>query len=801
MHFFCVGSDRHGLAAYDGARETTVGKAAMAATAGSVCKTIVPLVAKYCGDCHAGEKAEAKLDLVHHKDGMLAALHDRKVCCKVMNKRARTRCRRADGEQPSEAQGDTIVRWIDNELAKPVPYAAQDPGRVTIRRLNRAEYNNTIRDLIGVDFKPADDFPTDDVGYGFDNIGDVLSLSPLLFEKYLAAAERILDEAIIVPSPGATPPTKTFEVGKLSFTGPPGIARNGTRRLIKNGDLFTDWTVRRPGEYKLQVRASPRNAGTEAPRMVIKLDGKELKAFDVRSPRGFGALYDATAKLSIGQHRLAVGFTNEFHDPGETDPRRQDRALLVNIVQVVGPLAPNDPATFPETHQRIFFCRPDGDNPSASERADCAKKIITRFASRAYRRPATENELTRLMKFFDDADKDGQPLEGAVKAALTAVLVSPRFLFRVEIDAQPDNAQANNQSGNSQTGGKAEPAAAAKHSISDYELASRLSYFLWSSMPDDELFRLCLRGELRKGDKLKQQVRRMLKDPKAQALVDNFASQWLQTRRLAIVTPDRNEFPDFDEELRTAMRRETELFFSHVMSEDRSVLDFLSADYTWANERLARHYGISGVSGDDFRRVSLAGTHRGGVMTQAAVLTLTSNPARTSPVKRGKWVLETLLGTPPPPPPMAVPALPEGKQAALTGTVRQRLEQHRADPICAACHKVMDPLGFALENFDPVGNWRTTDGNFPIDAKGTLPGGKTFDGIDGLREILLARKDQFCRCLAEKMLTYALGRGLEDYDDAAVDQIAHACASANYRFSSLMIAVVESAPFQQRRGK
>jgi hypothetical protein len=392
-----------------------------------------------------------------------------------------------------------------------------------------------------------------------------------------------------------------------------------------------------------------------------------------------------------------------------------------------------------------------------------------------------DEELDRLMAIWREADaKNPGPFDRSLTLPLEAVLASPQFSFRVETDPDTNPARP--------------------HRISDFELASRLSYFLWSSMPDDDLFALAHRDELHDPATIEAQVRRMIADPRSRALVDNFAAQWLQYRRLASMVPDKTEFPQFDESLRIDMRKETELYFSHIMREDRSVLEFLDSNYTFLNERLASFYGIPNVNGSDFREVSVAGTHRGGLLTQSSILLITSNPGRTSPVKRGKWILETLIGAAPPPPPANVPPL-DDRKSALHGSLRQRLEQHRANPICASCHKTMDPLGFGLENFDALGRWRTSDGQFAIDSSGTLPGGHTFNGVDGLKKILLARRDQFCRCLVEKMLTYALGRGLEDYDAAAVDQIAHDAAANNYRFSSFVIGIVRSAPFELRRGK
>jgi hypothetical protein len=385
----------------------------------------------------------------------------------------------------------------------------------------------------------------------------------------------------------------------------------------------------------------------------------------------------------------------------------------------------------------------------------------------------------------DLAEQNGETFERGIQLAVEAVLVSPQFLFRVETDPRRRSQR--------------EPQPPPIHPVNDFELASRLSYFLWSSMPDDELTRLAIDGKLRQGDNLEQQVKRMLRDPKAKALVENFAEQWLQIRNLKTVSPDPKQFPEFDESLRSAMFEETTRYFAHVMREDRSVLEFLDSNYTFVNERLAKHYGIAGVQGAEFRRVELNDDRRGGILTQASILTVTSNPTRTSPVKRGKWILEQILGTPPPPPPPDVPELKEGKDVVLSGTLRQRMEQHRANPACAVCHSRLDPLGFGFENYDAVGAWRDKEGTFPIDPSGTLPSGQTFQGPKALKAILKTRQDDFRRCLAEKMATYAVGRGMEYFDKCAIDRIVEGMAKNDDRFSSLVLEIVKSDPFQKRK--
>ncbi len=588
-------------------------------------KEVVPLVKEYCGKCHGDKKAKAGLSLTAFTDEA-SALKKREVWAQVADNLRSGDMPPPGKPRPNAEQLERLNVWFDAVVFGIDCNGLRDPGRVTIRRLNRAEYNNTIRDLVGINFQPANDFPQDDVGYGFDNIGDVLSLPPLLLEKYLAAAEKIVEKAL----------------------------------------------------------ASP------------------------------------------------------------------------------------------ESRKRIFTV--------ATQNEESARQILERFASRAYRRPIREDELRRLLRFVEMADKNRDSFETGIGLALQAVLVSPHFLFRVEMDRRPADR-------------------AAIRSIGDFELASRLSYFLWSSMPDDELFELARKKTLHEPEVLEKQVRRMLNDPRSRALVDNFAGQWLQLRNLKDFKPDPDLFPAFDDKLRAAMLKETELFFESIVREDRSILDFIDADYTFVNERLAKHYGLSGVKGAEFRRVSLTGTPRGGILTQAAVLAVTSNPTRTSPVKRGKWILENILGTPQPPPPDGVEELKEDKAAAESGSLRQRLEQHRANPNCATCHQRMDPLGFGFENFDAIGAWRSRDGKFAIDSTGTLPGGQSFAGPAQLRGILKTRKDAFARCLTEKLLTYALGRGVERYDRCAVDDIVTSAGKDNYKFSRLVIDIVKSDPFLKRRVK
>lgn len=734
-------------------------------------KEIRPLLRDHCFSCHGQQRKRAGLSLESYED-RASLQSDRDLWAEVI-RRIRT------GEMPPEgnpqfaaADKERVLGWVQAELF-PVDCDNPDPGRVTIRRLNRAEYNNTIRDLLGVNFKPADDFPADDTGYGFDNIGDVLSVTPLLLERYLAAAETILDQAILDP--------QSVPVPIARFTGNQIRHEDGRRAdpefaaLPSNGEVLVRHTVPAAGEYRLSVRAFAQQAGPEPARMALRLNRDTLTNVEVKAVLEAPATYQVTVRLPAGEHRFAAAFLNDYYQPDNPDPNQRDRNLFVEVIEVAGPLDAPAPAP-PASHRRIFTCEEGHEHG-----AECARSTLARFATRAFRRPVAPEELDRLAALHAAARTQGASFEGATKVALQAVLISPHFLFRGELQADPDNPRQ-------------------RGPLGDYELASRLSYFLWSSMPDDELFSLAKAGRLR--EQLAPQVHRMLRDPKARALVENFAGQWLQTRNLRLVAPDAKVFPGFDAALAQAMETETLLFFSHIMSEDRSVLDFLAGEYTFVNERLARHYGLAEVQGAEFQRVSLSGTGRAGVLTHGSVLTVTSNPNRTSPVKRGKWVLENLLAQAPPPPPPDVPPLAESAEASAASSLRERMELHRADPTCASCHAQMDPIGFSLEHFDGIGAWRTRDGAFEIDASGQLPSGERFSGAGELSRLLAAeRRAQFLDCLAEKMLTYALGRGLEYYDRCAVEKIASALTRHEFRFSALILAVVESAPFQLRRGE
>jgi mono/diheme cytochrome c family protein len=737
--------------------------------------SVLPAMKQYCWDCHGDgeDKGGVNFDSYTNINTLLA---DRSMWERVLhNVRSGDMPPKKKKTQPTEAERTNLVAWLDNTLF-PVDLENPDPGRVTIRRLNRVEYNNTIRDLVGVDFEPAADFPQDDVGYGFDNIGDVLSMPPILLERYLKAAESVLDEALVT---GPLPPkTRRFSPDKIKGH----VGGSALATLSSNGEMYVDYDARVGAEYVFKVRAYGDQAGDEKVKMALRADGKDLEEIEIRRGRGNSKTVEHRVKLERGNHRLGVAFLNDFYletEIAKTNARGritkekkiQDRNLQVEVIEVVGPFSDEVPP-LPASHRRIFTKKP---GPKTTN--EVAREIISSFAGRAFRRPATTSEVARLMTLTQKALESGENFEASVKYALTAVLVSPHFLFRGELQPDPDNPSS-------------------VHKVNEYALASRLSYFLWSSMPDEELFQMAANGRLRKN--LDAQIKRMIADPKARALVDNFAGQWLQLRTMEIIAPDSKLFPGFDDDLRESARRETEKLFEYVLREDRPVTEFLTADYTFVNERLAKHYGIDGVKGSDFVKVSLQGTPRGGVLTHASFLALTSNPTRTSPVKRGKWVLENILASPPPPPPPNVPPL-DGKE--LKGTLRQRMDEHRANAVCASCHAKMDPIGFAFEHFDAVGRYRDKDGSEVIDATGVLTSGEAFDGHSQLNKVLAgSRRDDFIRCLSEKMLTYALGRGLEYYDRPAVDLIKGRLEKDGLKFSTLIRSVVDSVPFQMRRG-
>jgi len=726
---------------------------------------LVPLLRTYCFDCHGSEHAEGDVKLDKY-ESVEAVLGDRKEWMRALKQVQLGSMPPVDGPELDPQTRARMIKLID-DLANAVDCVRNpNPGKVTLRRLTRNEYRNTVRDLVGVDYEPAAGFPGDDVGYGFDNIGDVLSLPPLLMEKYFDAAEQIVGQAIVTAPPG-----QIFEVNRsgASLVGADKLAiRDSSLGIYSSGTATLEVELPFAGDYVLTITASGDQAGDEPVKIEV-ISAKFKQIVDV--PSKTEAEYQVPMKFGAGKREISFTFINDFYEAAS----KQDRNLYIYHLNLTGEQRRPRfvlPLKLPESHEKLIFARPTGDVTEDQASAT----VLQRLASRAFRRPATQDEVTRLGLLASQVRKDGGTYDESIQVALQAILVSPHFLFKVEQPATPD--------------------ASGKYpTLTQYELATRISYFLWSSMPDDELLLLAHQGKLRDPKVLRGKVGRMMQDPRINRFVDNFASQWLELRSLADSMPDKRQFREFDDEIRELLRRETLTFFAAVVRGNLPVTELLEADFTYLNEKLAKYYGIRDVQGPEFRRVSLEGTGRGGLLTHGSILTVTSNPSRTSPVKRGKWILDNLLNMPPPPAP---PDIPELEKAKLVGTLRQRMEQHRTNPACAACHNMMDPLGFALENYDAVGRYRKRDGGSDIDASGRMPDGTEFVGADGLRRVLATeRREQFVKALIEKMMTYAIGRGVEYYDKCAVDKILSDARPNDFRFAYILAGIIESDPFQK----
>ena len=798
----------------------------------------LPFMEKYCFSCHTGDQPAAEISLDVFSDDR-SLIENRDIWDRVLDMVATGYMPPSESDiQPTLEVSEAFVAHIEAIFEHADRTAKPDPGRITVRRLNRVEYKNTVRDMLGVDFDPTENFPADDVGHGFDNIGDVLTMSPLLMERYFEAAEAIATRVILVEPP---PPSKRYQRGSRLdprhddvpdtrfrlldptateawksgpfTTGAAFFKMFPEEEIIYRATLYIE-----PDDETTDTEAETEAAATETDdktaaaeddsqtpvEIALFIQGEALE--EVSPPEELARLvgvdlaadnrikiletFEITSrdpKKNQTVKVLVTGIPNieragiAMVKPAEGEPSAK---LQIRTLWAEGPLD-----TRPDTQLEILACTPD------IPQIEQTREVLTRLLRRGYRRPPTETEVEELLQFTASVQADGTKWEAAVQQAIKVILCSPKFLFRLELDDRPQGADP--------------------YAIDEFQLASRLSYFLWRSMPDDELFELASQNQLTAN--LEAQVKRMLADPKATEMARDFGTQWLQIQRLATVTPDRERFPHFRRRWLAAMLKETELFLESIFREDRSVIDLLDADYTFLNQELANHYGIADtngnwkyqektvpggepIKGSAFRRVALQGTSRGGILTHASVLTVTSNPTRTSPVKRGRWVLEQVLGTPPPPPPPDVPELEEDKAETSATTLRELLEQHREDPACANCHAKMDPIGFALENYNAIGAFRKKDGDLAIDTTAELPDGTTLDGMADLKEILKDRKQEFVRCLTEKMLIYALGRGLEYYDRPTVDRIVAQLEAEGYRSSVLITEIVKSDPFRLRRG-
>jgi hypothetical protein len=774
---------------------------------------VFALVEKSCTPCHNAKVAQGDVNL--------KAPHDLAVFTSQRDVWERAAAKMKSGEmppagvpKPKAEDVAAVTRWLESEFLRQDKALAPDAGRVAPRRLNRAEYNNTIRDLLGVDLEPAANFPADETAFGFDNVADALNLSPVLLEKYVDAAERVVRTAIFGP--------EKLKPAFVHYPAPVRIATKiPTKEQMQNYDetglstLHSAHFLHRfpvDAEYLIRMTLNGhRPNDSEDANPALYIDGKFIRDWKVEATDLEGQIVEVRVRLGEGEHLISATYLKNYEGlpPRYGGPNPSQRAPLPPItssnnqtprlgkkmtqaeieffrkygtrvktdrvdsridnryesIDIGGPyeqkLGPD-----PVAKAKVFVC--------STQTEACAARIVGNFARRAFRRPVSAAETARYTRFVALAQKQGDSFEEGIATALQAVLVSPKFLFRTEED-------------------RATPA------ISDYELASRLSYFLWSSTPDETLLRLAAAKSLRHPGVIEAQVLRMLRDEKAAALVENFAGQWLQFKNMDVMKPDLERFQNFDDGLRRSMRRETAQFVGHIFRENRSVLELLDADYSFLDERLGRFYGVPGIRGPEFRKVDMTGTKRGGgVLAHASVLTVSSYSTRTSPVLRGKWILENLLNAPPPEPPPGVPALDDTK-IGESASLREQMEAHRKNPACASCHARMDPLGFGLENLDAIGAWRDLDGKFPVDSSGILPNGQSFQGPVALKKLLREDREAFVRGLTQKLMTYALGRGLERYDRRVANEIAAELAQKDFRFGDLAVAIVKSYAFQNRR--
>ena len=764
-----------------------------AAEAPSFADAGVPFLQKHCVSCHGKDKQKGDFALHEFRDDV-SVLRARKRWREVMEQVRTGEMPPDDKPAPSSEEKQRFLASVTGIFAK-ADSAKPDPGRLTVRRLNRNEYNNSIRDLLHVEFRPADDFPSDDVGRGFDNIADVLAVSPVLMERYLDAADNIAEMAI--PLSAAKPPKRTM-AAKYCEPASANVPQSQFRPFhgpdkdaVKSGPINIPARATADGDFIMRARVYAKSPDGRPVRVALLASGSAVAK--PSTPAEIEKL-DGVAMVNVKRSHIVKVVEITARSEAEAQVIAAKLPRLEGIERIaVAAFKPKAGEAAPTLHFEWLEYEGPLDARSAATKAllvatpgksqvEQTREILDGFATRAWRRPIAADELERLVKLVSYAMGHNDSWEEAMRRAVSAILASPKFVFRLEPDDQPANPDA--------------------HPVSEFHLATRLSYFLWSSCPDDELLRLAFERKLTAN--LIPQIQRMVQDRRSEAFIDYFALQWLQLGRLDSHDTDPKTFPNWKPEIWPAMTEETRRFFGEILRSDRSILDLLDADFTWVNQRLADLYGIRNTGGfqkGEWKRVSLAGTPRGGLLTQASILTVTSNPTRTSPVKRGKWVLEQLLGAPPPPAPADIPSLDDGQRKELTGTFRQKLEQHRADPGCANCHAKMDAFGFALENFDAIGAWRERDETgAPIDASGTLSSGRTLNGLADMKVLLRSRKQDFARCLTEKLLIYALGRGLDYYDEPTVARTLFALEKNDYRFSTLLAAIVKSPAFLMRRG-
>jgi len=720
---------------------------------------ILPILVEYCYDCHMDGSEEGGLDFDHFQS-LASMTEDRKTWLRVQEYLNLQLMPPEDKAQPKADEVSKIVSWINSAIF-PVDPNNPDPGHVILRRLNVVEYQNTVRDLLHVESDLSSLLPPDDSGHGFDTVGGTLSISPSHIQKYLNAAETAISQ--LFQDLHYKNPVNSLNLQKITGS---GIISDKDYLFMTNGQLKYKLRTTAPGDYKIQIKAYSTSSAGEHAKMQIQRRHTEIKTFEVKADKSSPEIYTIETTLHPSQQEISVHFLNDHYDPEQGT----DRNLFIQEIKLIGPIKDRT------KHVKQVF--PERNHLESDE--SYALRILHPFANKAFRRPVSEEEVKPLLQFLQLAKRRGDHFEQGITLALQAILISPDFLFREESNGSPH-----------ETFRKAE-------FIDEHSLATRLSYFLWSTTPDQSLRELADKGELRAN--LSHQIQRMLKDPRSNELISNFAGQWLKLRDLETITPNPQLYPEATLKLRRVMRRETELFVADIIQNNGNILDFLHSDYTFLNDELARHYDIRGIDGSHFRKVTLPDQRRGGLMTHASILSLSSTPTRTSPVLRGQFVLENILDTPAPPPPPNIPSLLDDHADSETLGLREQLAIHREKPDCSGCHNLMDPIGLAFEHYDAIGRWRDSNQGKAIEPWGKLISGETFEDATQLRDIIYnTKQSDFLHCIISKLLTYSLGRGIEYYDKPALENIAHQVETNGFKAHTLIQAICESIPFQMKR--
>ena len=724
---------------------------------------------QYCFDCHDNEKQKGNVNFEKQFE-VFKTEKNMESWVKTWDVLKNDLMPPPHKKQLTQTEKDSLTQWIQKEAFKYDPLKP-DPGKAVIRRLNREEYNNTINDLFELTLELNEEFPPDDTGFGFDNIGSVLTTSPMLLEKYLGAADQVIERLF----PYENPKTTKKNIPLNLFKGNHFPTGGSEITMIYNYEVnYTDDIIYE-GEYEYTILAGGDQAGPEKVKMRAGIKAVQTQEFTVPNSRASKSSHVLKLKLSPGDHSFVIAFINDYYRPNDPDPKQRDSNLVLFGLSRNGPINPS------KTQKSAFEKKWLADLESEKNPQNYARKFLTKFLPKAYRRNIAEDEIAAKVKFFSTLYTQTNSLKESLKWTIQSILISPHFLFKDETFSKP-----------------AQPTIGA-YLINEFALANKLSYWLWSSMPDDQLLDLAKNNQLRL--KIKTEIVRMLKSPKVKNMSKNFLGQWLQLRNLDFKSVSFSDFPSFNRALINDSRVETEEYFQYIIAEDRSILELLDSNYSFLNQRLANHYDIKNVNGDQFRKVELTDKRRGGLLTQTSVLLVTSYPTRTSLVLRGKYILENFLGFTPPNPPPEMPSLAD-KDNSKDKTLRERIQMHAANETCASCHSKFDPMGYALENFDGVGKWRTEESGKALNTKGTLLTGESFDGVAELKDVLVKnKKDLFTKCLIKKQMTYALGRGLQYYDEVEIENILKATIQHNYQFSEMIIAIANSTPFQKQRAK